>query len=86
MTTDQILDGLVDTLAAIEHERWAHWQRYMHDKATKLADGSIVISPDLVAQWERQMDTKFADLSEKEKESDREQVQKYLPTIKLALS
>lgn len=85
MTTDDILDGLVDELASIEHERWAHWQRYVHSKAQKRSDGSLVIPADLVAQWERQITTPFTQLSEKEKDSDRDQVQKYLPFLKTAL-
>ena len=32
-------------------------------------------------QWQRKIDTFYADLSEKEMESDWEQVRKYLPTI-----
>lgn len=86
MATDEILDGLVDELASIEHERWAHWQRYVHSKCLKQPDGSIVIPADLVAQWERQIATPFEQLSDKEKDSDREQVQKYLPFLKAALS
>lgn len=85
MTNDQILDNLVDSLAAIEHERWAHWQRYMHGKAIKQSDGSLIIPAELVAKWERQIATPFEKLSDKEKDSDREQVSKYLPTIKKAL-
>lgn len=85
MNTDKILDSLIDELASIEHERWAHWQRYMHSKGIVQSDGSLVIPADLVAQWERQIATPFAALSEQEKNSDREQVQKYLPTIKAAL-
>ena len=89
MNKDQIkraLDSLIDTLAAIEHERWSHWQRYLHSKATKQLDGSLLISADLVAQWTLQIETPFERLSEKEKNSDRDQVQKYLPIIKAALT
>ncbi|MBY5879411.1 hypothetical protein ELI54_30005 (plasmid) [Rhizobium ruizarguesonis] len=84
-TTDDILDGLVDQLASIEHERWAHWQRYVHSKSLKQPDGSMLLPAELVAQWERQINTPFERLSDKEKDSDREQVQKYLPFLKAAL-
>jgi hypothetical protein len=75
------LDDIMEELAGIEHERWAHWQRYMHSKCERQPDGSLVIPPDLVTQWERQVGTPYADLTEQEKESDREQVRKYLPTL-----
>lgn len=72
---------LVDRLAAIEHERWSHWQRYMHSKAARQEDGSLLIPADLVARWEKQIATDYADLSADEQESDREQVERYLPVI-----
>lgn len=75
------LDSLLDPLAAIEHERWAHWQRYMHSKGLRQPDGSLVIPADLVALWEKQISTPFEALTEKEKESDRDQVRKYLPVV-----
>ncbi len=62
-----IIDGLVEQLAAIEHERWSHWQKYMHSKATKQPDGSMVVPAELVARWEKQMSTDYADLSDGEK-------------------
>lgn len=89
MDKDQItqaLDDLTDTLAAIEHERWSHWQRYMHSNATKQPDGSLLIPAELVERWERQIETPFGHLSETEKDSDREQVHRYLSVIKSALS
>ncbi len=86
MTIEATLDGLVDALAAIEHERWAHWQRYVHSKAERQADGSLIIPAELVAQWERQIATPFEQLSDQEKESDREQVQRYLPLLKSKLT
>jgi hypothetical protein len=89
MTPDEVtkhLDGLMERLATLEHERWSHWQRYMHGKSTKQPDGSLLIPPDLVKQWERQLSTPYSELTEKEKESDREQVRKYLPILVEALS
>ena len=78
--------ALVDRLAAIEHERWAHWQRYMHGKATRHADGTLLIPADLVVRWERQMETPYAELPADEQDSDREQVERYLPIIEEAFA
>jgi hypothetical protein len=75
------LENLTESLAAIEHERWAHWQRYMHSKAVRQPDGSLLLQADLVERWEQQIRTPYAALTDKEKESDREQVRKYLPLI-----
>lgn len=72
---------LIDALAAIEHERWSHWQRYLHSKGEVQADGSLLLPRDLVEHWERQIETKFVDLEEDEKDSDREQVLRYLPLV-----
>ena len=71
---DAVLYGLMDELAAIEHERWSHWQRYMHSKGVRQADGSLVLATD------------YHDLSAKEKQSDRDQVSRYLPLIATALN
>lgn len=72
---------LTERLAAIEHERWSHWQRYLHGKCAHGPDGSLVIPAKLVQQWERQMTTAYGELEDSEKESDREQVSRYLPLI-----
>jgi hypothetical protein len=72
---------LVEELAALEHQRWAHWQKYVHDKGRRQPDGSIVLTADLVARWERQINTQYPDLTAEEKDSDREQVRKYLPLL-----
>ena len=83
---EHLLGGLVEQLAAIEHERWSHWQRYVHSKCIRQPDGSLLLPADLVARWEKQIDTKYAELDEQERESDREQVRKYLPLIASALA
>ncbi|WP_437962699.1 hypothetical protein WME76_46575 (plasmid) [Sorangium sp. So ce119] len=81
-----MLESLIDELAAIEHERWSHWQRYMHSKCERRPDGSLVLPAELVRRWDAQSSTSYAALSESEKESDREQVRRYLPLIAAVLA
>ena len=76
---------LIEALAAVEHERWSHWQRYLHAQCERGADGSLTIPADLVQRWTEQMNASYAELSDREKDSDREQVHRYLPTIGAAL-
>lgn len=82
---DQLIKSILDDLAAVEHIRWAHWQRFVHEQASRLPDGSLLLPAELVARWERQIETSFEELTETEKESDREQVRRYLPIIVNAL-
>ena len=80
------MESYSETLAAVEHERWSHWQRYMHSKCIPQGDkGALLIPADLVKLWEKQIATPYSELTEGEKESDREQVRKYLPLIVSAL-
>lgn len=79
-------DGrLLDQLAAAEHERWAHWQQFVHEQCRPGPDGSLVIPAELVERWATQIATPFSALTEAEKESDRDQVRRYLPIISEAL-
>jgi hypothetical protein len=82
---NRALSALTEELAAIEHERWSHWQRYMHGKGRRQPDGSLVIPAEFILRWERQMSTAYIDLNDEEKESDREQVRRYLSLIANAL-
>lgn len=83
--SQKAIDDLVETLADIEHERWSHWQRYMHAQCERRPDGSLTIPSNLVSQWERQSVTPYAKLTEAERKSDRDQVMRYLPTVLDAL-
>jgi hypothetical protein len=85
-TIRKTLDNLLERLAAIEHERWSHWQQYLHSKCVPQPDGSLLIPVNLVARWQMQFRKQYNELSEEEKESDREQVRKYLPLIASATS
>lgn len=77
---------LMELLASLEHERWSHWQRYLHSKCNFGDDGSLTIPAELAQRWAEQMSTQYEDLPEDQKESDREQVRRYLPIINMALS
>lgn len=70
-------DELIERLAAVEHERWADWQSWVHHQGHRTADGNLVLSAGTIARWERQIATKYEDLSEQERESDRAQVWRY---------
>lgn len=89
-TEDQIRsvlesDELMRRLATAEHERWAHWQQYVHDHGERQEDGALVIPADLVVRWDKQIATAYADLPAEERRSDQDQVRRYLPIIVDAL-
>lgn len=73
---------LFERLAFIEHERWCDWQRWMHKIGTRNPDGSLTLNAVDVARWDRQIETVYSELSEQEKESDRDQVRRYWSLIK----
>lgn len=66
---------LKEKLAAIEHERWADWQKWVHEMFNK---GHF---PYMYPRWQKQIETPYAELSDKEKASDMEQVDRYWPLI-----
>jgi hypothetical protein len=57
----------VERLASIQHEIWSHWMRWFFDNDT----------PENRSRWRRQMTTPYAELSEREKESDRRVVRDF---------
>jgi hypothetical protein len=61
-----VTSDIIERLAAHEHEQWAHWTRYMLDNLTE----------ENVARWRQQIEMDYQDLSESEKESDRQWARK----------
>lgn len=55
-----------------EHNVWSSWMRYMFSKGTHNPDGTWTMPKWAVERWMRQMETKYEDLSEQEKKSDRD--------------
>jgi hypothetical protein len=77
---------LIEKLADAEHASWARWMAYLFSKAPTNRHGERVIPSDLVKRWQRQIDTPYADLTEQEKQSDRDEVARILPMIRAALA
>lgn len=65
------MTDIIDKLADIEHQQWSHWTKYMLDN----------MSEENVTRWKRQIETPYAELTEKEKESDRAWARKVLTTL-----
>ncbi|MBN2048681.1 MAG: hypothetical protein JW750_12620 [Anaerolineaceae bacterium] len=74
---------LREQLADIQHAIWAHWMRYLFSVCEAQEDGSYRIPAEKAARWQRQMNTPYTELSDKEKDSDREQADKIIPLIRL---
>ena len=73
------MDDYRERIAAVQHEIWSHWMRHLFSVCGELNDdGSATISAYNVERWHRQMATGYADLTDKERESDRNQADKVL--------
>jgi len=69
---------MIDAFAEIEHERWGKWQKYVNSKCVPSADDGIwQIGEEYLHRWNKQINTPYSELSEKEKQSDRDQVMPY---------
>ena len=72
--------ALIEEFAAMEHSRWSKWQSYLHSQCFTSPEftGALIIPADLVVRWRHQISTPYSQLSETEKESDRNEVRPYL--------
>ena len=80
------MENLLEDLAELEHQQWAHWTKYMLDRLAQLEaklDGNAPYKAyfELSQQkqdWRRQIATPYSELTEKEKDSDRSWASKSL--------
>lgn len=82
------LDGMPDdvreALAEYAHAAWSGWMKYLFEKGHIHDTGICVLPHWAVERWTRQMNTPYADLSEEEKKSDREEADRMLAVCKRA--
>lgn len=74
---EQLKEKIYEQLADIEHQRWSDWQKYMHSKMEPDGREFMLLPYSLFTRWERQIHTNYSELSEHEKQSDRDQVDRY---------
>ena len=79
---------LRERLAALHHEIWSHWMRYMFAQGTYRdieLDGRVqrvwIMPEQERVRWERQMGTPYDVLPEAERKSDRDQADKVLALL-----
>ena len=69
--TKESIKNIREKLAELEHVQWAHWTKYMLDNMT----------PENIERWRLQTETDYKDLSDKERDSDREWADRVIDVI-----
>ncbi len=72
---------LRERMAAAQHMIWANWMRHLFAQGTLNEDGSWTMPKEKVQRWHRQMETDYADLPEKEKQGDRDQIERMFDSV-----
>lgn len=86
-TQQEEMNNILEKFAEQEHIRWAKWQNYLHSFLTWNNDIQAWVLPhEKKEHWQRQIQTPYSMLSEKEKDSDREQVKPYLAFLQSEIS
>ncbi len=73
-----VVTSLREKIASEQHAIWSHWMKYMFTQGIYNKDGSWIMPAEKVERWSRQMNTDYVDLTDKERESDRDQADKVL--------
>lgn len=82
---------LIEELAAIQHKIWLEWMHSLFsqcevEEVLRSGDnspiGCLIIPKQLIDKWTRQIKTPYSELTEEEKQKDRDQVMKFIHLIK----
>lgn len=76
------MSDIIEIMADVEHDRWSKWQKYLHSLCVKNKDGSLTIPKSRVVHWEKEIATKYSDLTEELKEYDREEARTTFNALK----
>jgi hypothetical protein len=80
-------DEILEKIADLVHDQWIHWMKYLiYKKPLSYWDDVEIetVQFDIKdwLRWHKQMKTPYSNLTEKEKESDREWARKYIQIFK----
>ena len=78
---ESVSSDLREQLAAVAHDQWSGWMTYLFSKSTLNADGTVTMPAWAVERWKRQAATPYADLTDTEKNSDRDETDRVLALI-----
>ena len=74
-----------DILAALCHKQWSGWMNYLFSKSipykpgdVQAEKGALIIPKWAVDRWKRQAKTPYSELTTAEKDSDKEEADKFL--------
>ena len=71
-----------EKLAELCHKQWTGWMQYLFSKCHRIEHGDVVIPESLVHRWMRQINTRYENLPESEKESDRKEADRFLELMR----
>ncbi len=71
-----------EILAELAHEQWSGWMKHLFSKGEMNKDGTWTMPRWAVERWTHQMNLKYNDLTAEEKDSDREEAEKFLHYMK----
>lgn len=69
---------VMEMLASVQHDIWAHWMKWMREAKSRAGNNFLQQSLEDWVRWSRQLETPYAELSEGEKESDRQVVRDFV--------
>lgn len=75
-------DDLREELASLMHDVWSHWMKHLFSKCREEGAPGYLIPREAVDRWRRQSNTSYDELTEEEKDSDREQADKVLELLR----
>lgn len=78
---EPLTDQHLEAFAEYAHVAWSGWMRYLFDKLELNSLSQLVLPREWYDRWRRQMTTNYANLSESEKESDRDEARQMLAIV-----
>jgi hypothetical protein len=75
------LKPIREYLAEFAHSQWTGWMEYLFSKCVLNHDGTMTIPTWAVDRWHKQIETKYDDLEESEKDSDRDEADRFIEVL-----